>query len=174
MKTFDFSEYSYRPVTSARNGYPEPEIGVFIFTDTLEELLTIEKETGGIVSLAHWRDGWHYCNGLGCVIISDEKDLKEWFKVCLMDDYFSVYEDVEDYIEHELKQTIEDEAELLEAIAEAREEFEDYDFIAGGDGCEFGGFDADLKHSYDSHNYRIGLFFPNSDFSIDWDNNIIK
>jgi len=74
--TIKFTDRNHMAVTGGTNGYPEPELGVAIFSDDSETLVKLAKENDLELHTFHWLAGWTFCEDKG--MLHDISDTKEY------------------------------------------------------------------------------------------------
>jgi hypothetical protein len=169
LKSKEFSLNDFKPVTGANNGYPSPFLGYFIFADTFEELKKLQNKFNiNHLNVAFWKDGWHYCNNYGGLYSNISPS--EWFENCLSEDYFSVYNNLEQFIESEIHwqlidaQTDEDKQNIEKQIEKIKKDYQNDDFFVVNENSTHEAFKLSTSYYYDTKHFRLGVFLSNENF----------
>ncbi len=159
----------YKPVTGGRNGYPVPEIGIFIFADSLEELQQLqEKYNIKDFYAAHWKDGWDFCENPYKLFVEPEI----WFKNCVHEDFFTVHDDINNFVKYEILwkleevETEEEKEIILKEASDFKNSYKDYDFFTLDQDGNFEAFNFSTSYHYDTHHYQLGIFLSNEEYEI--------
>lgn len=155
-------QLSYREVTGAVNGYPEPITGFAVkgFAN-FEEAEGFADEYNGRVVTGYYRDGWDLCNDRGWrtkpLSASDYiNDLNEAYEVDPMDE-------LEMLIEH-LSEDLEDAEDLttvkqMKSLIEVKGDLKQGEIIYS----HYGNYDTIsetlMGYHEDVHNWFVGVYF---------------
>lgn len=153
---------TFKPVTGAINGYPEPELGIFLMPNDRESFETLKEFLGNEIETIHYRDGWTFAELQGYnydgFIKIDSSDFGDNYDIIKIENDKDIDLVALDYFDF-----IEDKNEARESAGELKQ-----DLKVGLNIMYHGEFQGclDLKpisFSNDTHNYKIGFFFSNED-----------
>jgi len=153
-----------RDITGARNGYPEPFLGIFISGfDTFEAAKRFAQEHHGDVGTAEYRDGWQMVNRF--YYCREAIDTESWFtrNLDLDNNVIGGFA----YLEHLFEEMIAfdnsngENATLRRLLAEAREAHAaDPNVVFTLVGNDLTAYkEKELRLSYDTRTEEVGVAF---------------